>query len=145
MGVFDQMGDPVCPPCLCQHHEDAYATLNPDVFDGNIYMTWMQIANGGTVISQSITTTKTCCIIVMTANLVDYPIWPSNFEIERPLATIKTTEEHYAMSGNLVLHHHAAWEVLDPGTYTYYLVNRSGGILNIYSTWMKLAASDCEG
>jgi len=69
---------------------------------------------------------------------------PAHYEIERPLGTIRTTQEDAVITGDMVLLHHAAWEVLPPGTYTYYLVNRSG-IMQVFAAWLKIIASDCEG
>jgi len=143
MGIFDQMGDPVCPPCICEHHEEAYvdrggqtpiaATPEYDVID-----------LGVTILQQAITTTETCCIVVNAAILTAATTGPPFFEIERPQGSIRTTQEDEAISGDLKILHHAAWETLPPGTYTYFLMNRIGAV-PIHAAWLKVIASDCEG
>jgi hypothetical protein len=148
VGSFRQLGDPVCPPppaCLCQHHGHQYAELTPSgtpLFPGVFSDT---IANGVTIVSRAITITERCCITVNAASIVQDTIIETALEIERPVGTIRTTQEDIVMVGELHLLHHAVWEVLDPGTYTYYLVNRVGGPINSVGAWIKIIASDCEG
>ena len=145
MGIFSQLGDPVCPPCLCQHHGAAYWITNPDA-------AWMQIgaeydtyANGADILHQDITITERCCIIVNAATLGHDPLYHPDIEIERPIGTIQTKQGDTVTTDALVLTHHAAWEVLDPGSYRYYLINRSGAAIDIFAAWIKIIASDCEG
>ena len=145
MPVFDQLGDPVCPDCLCEHHEAAYAEFEtvqgafstPTVEDN--------FADGATIAQVQITTTETCCIVVNAALVGLYIHDPTDIEIERPVGTIKTTQEDFVAISQLRLFHHAAWEVLPAGTYTYFLVNHSGGNLTVNGAWLKAIASDCEG
>lgn len=145
MGVFSQFGDCVCPPCLCEHHGAAYAARATDDDMKSMTVASAPFVDGATIVSQTILITEQCCIVVMAASLVDYPIHPNVIEIERPIGTIRTTEEHYVDTNDLMLHNHAVWEVLNPGTYTYFLVNRMGATLDVYSAWLKIIASDCEG
>lgn len=145
MPAFDQLGDPVCPDCLCEHHEAAYAervaqttgalrTPNYDLIDANA-----QVA------SVDITTTETCCIVVNAAIITDDTVPATSFEIERPLGTIITEQEDEVPSNEFTLLHHAGWEVLPAGTYTFYLMNRAVGVRVIFGTWIKAVASDCLG
>jgi len=148
MGVFRQLGDPLgaAPAaCLCQHHGVAYAE------HGSVANTnWPEavydiFADGATIVQQAITITERCCVVVNAATLLTGPAIPTAFEIERPLGTIQTDQEDCTASSSLALCHHAAWEVLNPGTYTYYLVNRGGAAKWIHAAWLKIIASDCEG
>ena len=148
MGVFDQMGDPVCPvcpDCLCQHHGVAYAERQPPA--GTEYPTVLAelIADGGTIVQVGITTTERCCIVVNAAVITGATVPVTALEIERPVGTIRTLQEDEVTTTNLRLMHHATWEVLDAGTYTYFLVNRGGFSLAHHAAWIKAVASDCEG
>ena len=145
MGVFRQLGDPVCPDCLCQHHEEAYAEHTSTIEAAQIGVMRDIIDDGATIAQVQIITTETCCIVVNAATLV-YDTHPeTDIEIERPKGTIRTTQEDSLLSDQLRLHHHAAWEVLPAGTYTYYLVQRAGHAQAIFGAWIKAVASDCLG
>jgi len=145
MTVFDQMGDPVCPPCLCQHHEAVYAEHAPP--GGTNYpATLSELVDPGTVIIQvDITTTERCCIVVNAATMAHSAVPPDLFEIERPLGTPRTTQADEITSTDIRLMHHAAWEVLPAGTHTYFLVYHGPFAITVYGTWIKAVASDCEG
>lgn len=144
MGIFDQMGDPVCPPCVCQHHGIAYVELSgqtPAGVTGNY-----DYADPNTaILTAQIITTKACCITVNAAILTQNSNPATDFEIERPLGTIRTSQEDDVITSGFNLTHHAAWEVLPAGTYTYYHVNRTAAAKTIFAAWMKIIASDCEG
>jgi hypothetical protein len=147
MTVFHQCGDPVAGAgvCLCQHHGAAYAELSSQEPLFAYTPNFTQIADGATVVQVQITITERCCIVVNAALVAANTATAAHFEIERPVATIRTTQEDAVPSGGITLLHHAAWEVLDPGTYTYYLVNRSGALSFTFAAWIKAVASDCEG
>lgn len=146
MPVFRQLGDPVAAAAgLCQHHAAAYAELNGTTTPAAPNMLTELITNGGVVAQVQIVTTETCCINVTAAAMVGPVVTGADFEIERPLATIRTTQEDYVTSNSVRMLHHGAWEVLPAGTYTYYLVNRAGYDMNVYGAWIKAIASDCLG
>jgi len=146
MGVFRQLGDPLAGAvCLCQHHQQAYAeleTTGPQLAQNILYD---QFVVGATILTVQITTTETCCVIVNAAMVGFIGDLPSEFEIERPLGTIRTQQEDVVPMVDLLLLHHASWEVLPPGTYTYYLVNRAAAVKFLAGAWIKAIASDCEG
>ncbi len=145
MPVFDQLGDPVCPDCLCEHHEAAYADYKATTAGTAKAANTDLEPDATTLVTTQITITEHCCIIVNAAIMAPF-IYPStDFEIERPLGTLRTTQEDTLVTGNYVLMHYAAWETLPPGIYDYFLVNRSGGGRNINGAWLKAIASDCEG
>jgi hypothetical protein len=137
----------VCPAGggICQHHDAAYAELTATALDSYPDVKYNNVANGATIVQVQITTTKTCCIVVNAAMIIDSSTLETNFEIERPNGTIRTQQEDKLTSVNIALSHHAAWEVLSAGTYTYYLVNRAGVSRGIYGAWIKAVASDCDG
>jgi len=148
MGVFRQLGDPLgaAPAaCLCQHHGAAYAEQSPVTSSEPLTLLYDNIADGATIVSQAITITERCCVVVNAASIVRNTVPVTAFEIERPLATIQTDQEDLIETVDGRLFHHAAWEILDPGTYTYYLVNRAGAVTKVYASWIKIIASDCEG
>jgi len=145
MTVFRQLGDPLAGAvCLCQHHGAAYAEMAEATLYSPDNPLYTEFDNGAVVVSTPITTTERCCIAVTSAILIDNGTLAAHFEIERPLATIRTAQEDDVISGDLNLIHHGAWEALDPGTYTYYIVNRSGVAKRVYAAWIKAIASDCE-
>lgn len=131
-------------PRACQHHGAEYAELLTTTTDVSLSTKYDTIANGGTIVSVAITTTKRCCVIVNAATIELATTAKTAFEIERPSGTIKTTQENRTISNEIALFHHAAREVLDPGTYTYYLINRSMGELYPLAVWIKAVASDCS-
>lgn len=145
MGVFDQMGDPVCPPALCQHHGAVYAEVTSVSPLGAVNANYNTVADGATIVQAQIITTERCCIVVNAATVIGSAYLASAMEIERPVGTLRTTQEDDVTSADIKLTHHAAWEVLPAGTYTYYLVNRSGAPLYPFAAWIKAIASDCEG
>jgi len=147
MTVFHQLGDPVAgaAECLCQHHGAAYAE-----WEASTHLTSPQtfhdtIAHAATIVSQAITITERCCVVVNTAIVTPHNVLQSDLHIERPAGVNKTTQSSKTTSVSVRLHHAAAWEVLDSGTYTYYLVNRAGYNINVHLAWLKIIASDCEG
>ena len=145
MGIFKQLGDPVCPDCLCEHHGAVY-TPHPGVIYGDSpWMRYESIASNAVIDTVQIVTTERCCIIVNTAMIATGATLATYFEIERPLGTIRTSQEDRVLTESVSLLHHAAWEALPAGTYTYYLVNRAGTTRDIYAAWLKAIASDCEG
>lgn len=146
MGVFRQLGDPVAAAAgLCQHHEAAYAEFLATATATALNVDRDTIANGATIVQVQITTTETCCVVVNAATYALGNVTPANLEIERPLGTIRTQQEDSIITGDAILIHHAAWEVLTAGTYTYYLVNRAGASVGIIAAWIKAVASDCLG
>jgi len=145
MGSFSQLGDCVCPPCLCQHHKEAYAATPVAQTENTFVIRWDEYVDGAVLVEVTITITERCCLCVNAAVMTIWFMSESAVEIERPLGTIRTAQEDSIRSEDLRLFHHAAWEVLNPGTYTYYLVNRAGEDLPLLAAWLKVIASDCEG
>jgi len=147
MSIFHQCGDPVAEAaaCLCQHHGAAYvsrfATVTPAVVNSDKDV----IAPGAIIAQQAITITERCCVVVNAATVAYWGPAASTLEIERPLGTIRTTQEDLIINGDMYTYHHAAWETLDAGTYTYYLVNRHTSNIYLFAAWLKIIASDCEG
>ena len=132
-------------PCLCQHHGTAYAEAVATINECIRTVKYDNFADGTTIAQAQITITKRCCIVVNTAMFMGYASSPTDFEIERPVGTVRTTQEDSLVTGVMELMHHSGWEVLPTGTYTYYIVNRSGAPVSIYAAWIKVIASDCDG
>lgn len=147
MTVFGQLGDPIAgaAACLCEHHGVAYAKLEPSEDYSDYYVYYNNLVDGAVITQAQITTTEKCCIVVNAATLVSTSLAATALEIERPVGTIRTMQEDAVASYDMKVLHHAAWEVLDPGTYTYYLVNRKGASEPFFGAWIKIIASDCEG
>lgn len=129
----------------CQHHGAEYAEWGAPSGSTFLSSTYASIANAATIVQVSITTTERCCITIMSSISLPSGFNPTDFEIERPSGTIRTTQEDSIATGDVEMMHHGAWEVLDAGTYTYYLINRAGSARVMYSAWIKAVASDCEG
>lgn len=98
-------------------------------------------ANGATLVTQSITITKQCCIVVVTLNINNGSTQKTQIQRvgvdktkETTVSAIKFAVE--AQYGHLQY----ATEILAAGTYTYNLVNTSGGNLNVYGSAMKIVA-----
>lgn len=99
------------------------------------------IGNGSTVISDSITTSVRCMIIIVTSVVVANVA--QAMQIKRG-GVDKTTETsisgtHFGVM-NQRCHLQYALEVLDAGTYQYDLINTSGGNITIYGASMKIIA-----
>jgi len=147
MTIFHQLGDPVAGAgvCLCQHHGAAYAETPGGTIPQSVDCIYENVINDAVIVQIPITITERCCVVVNAAIATTNMYTQASFEIERPLGTIRTQQEDSVLSNHLLLTHHASWEVLDPGTYTYFLVNRHGGTTMIFAAWIKAIASDCEG
>ena len=145
MTVMHQCGDPVCPDCLCQHHEAAYAETTPTTGPTSTWVKYTFTPSNDVIIQAQIIITERCCVAVNSAVLTVAEVPHINIDIERPIGTIRTTQADSVLSEALHLHHHAAWEVLDPGTYIYYVMNRDHNDIEVYAAWLKIIASDCEG
>ena len=129
----------------CQHHDAAIVDFvsTVDIAQEFIYRT--SFADDATIVQVEITTTKRCCIVVNATIVSISPVALWMYEIERPLNTVVTAQESFASMGTPQLVHYAAWEALDAGTYTYYLVNRGGAAKDISGAWISAIASDCDG
>lgn len=146
MGIMRQLGDPLAGgACLCQHHGAAYAKYEPPTGSHGHATCYYSVQNNTAITQATITITDRCCIAVSAATLIVVAINEAQIEIERPQGTIRTTQTDAVISKDVKLMHHAAWETLDPGTYTYYLMNRTGATIYPFATWIKIIASDCEG
>jgi len=145
MGTFRQLGDPVCPPCLCEHHGVAYGEEELSVHEVSTWLYYDTYSAGTPIITVPITITERCCVIVNAAAMTESSGVTDVVEIERPIGTKRVNQEEVIRSQFVDLIHKAYWEVLDPGTYTYYLVSRGGGGWYIHGAWLKIIASDCEG
>lgn len=99
-------------------------------------------ANGDAAISQAITITKRCMIIVFAATVITSNL-PTGTQIQRG-GVNKTTETTVSAINFAVLgkygHLQYAAEVLEPGTYTYNLVNTTGVAASFYGSFMKIVA-----
>jgi len=146
MGVFRQLGDPLAVAvCLCQHHAEAYVEYQTSLDPLAVQVGGVNFAAGATIVQVPITIIERCCVVVNAATVTPTTSNAAHFEIERPNGTIRTQQRDVVLLDHLYLHHHAAWEVLDPGTYTYELINRSIMAIRIAGAWIKAIASDCEG
>jgi len=146
VGVFRQLGDPVGVGVgVCQHHGEAYEEIGGTEELAGQIISYLLTADGAAIVQVQITITETCCVVVNAA-MFQQNIYPTtDYEIERPLGSIRTQQEDYIDTSSVRLFHYASWEVLPAGIYTYYLVNRSGVQRGIYAAWIKIIASDCEG
>ena len=121
-------------------HQNAENTLiNTSTASTTLY--YNTLAIGATLVSQSITITKRCCIVVVT--ICAHGANTAKTQIQRG-GVNKTTETtispvNWGFVGGYG-HLQYASEVLDAGTYTYALVNSSGATLSIAVVAMKAVA-----
>ena len=144
MGTFRQLGDPVCPPCLCQHHGAEYAERIPLTLHTPLTPNQDLLGAASTIVSDAITITEQCCVVVNAAVIVDAATAVTRFEIERPIGTVRTLQEDSVLTNELALLHLATWEVLPAGIHTYFLQLTAGPAKRVYAAWLKVIASDCE-
>lgn len=100
-----------------------------------------QPINGATQLSQAITTTKRCCIVVVAVSGQDANSQKTQIRrggVDKTLETTITAVNWFMVGGYAHLQY--ATEVLNAGTYTYDLVNTSGGVIQIYGSVMKIVA-----
>lgn len=145
MGSFSQLGDCVCPACVCQHHAHAFNFLDFAFLYSTTDMYYTAFDSGAVVIQESITLTERCGVVVMMGVLGRTISVLDNVRLERPLGTIVGIQRNALENGNIAFYHFATWEVLDPGVHTYYFVNRHGSSRDIAIAWIKIVAFDCEG
>jgi len=134
----------VFPPqgrCHLAEHQNAENTdVGATTVSGQI-LYYDTIANGATALSRSITTTKRCCIVVVTTSIGS--VNGKQFDIERGgvVKTVETTMSAIKFCSTFMygcLQY--ATEVLDAGTYQYDLVATTGGNVLVYGCVMKIVA-----
>lgn len=129
---------------LVEHQNAENLALGVTSGGGTMYR--LTIANGANIISQSITTTKRCCIVVVTAFGCEVNTQKTQIQRGGVDKTKETTISAVLFIEDVGYGHlQYATEVLDAGTYTYNLVNTSGGSLDwILGPSMKIVAVDFE-
>jgi len=130
--------------CECVFHESVYSELAGSTpIEYSIRYT--DFADGTTILSQAITITETCCVKAVGTILALSTYDVTDFELERPLGSIVVDQEDETATNELSMFHYAAWEVLTPGIYTYFLVNRAGATRSVLAAQLKIEASSCLG
>jgi len=126
--------------CHAEYHASAYNEFIGTIAATSIGRYYYDANDGATIVSQSITTTKRC-IIVAVGTIVSRSAYAvGDFELEQPLGTIVTDQEHETPIDVGSLFHYSSWEDLPAGTYTYYLVNRSGAVRRYDAAHLKIVA-----
>lgn len=122
------------------HHQDAYNEFAATgTTSKNVNLD--TIGNGATILAQAITTTKTCVIVAVGTVVIEeagYDI--TDIELEQPKGTIVVDNEDATDFFELIMFHYASWRFLEAGTYTFELVNRGGGTMNVAAAQLKLVA-----
>lgn len=131
-------GGGVCTPAEHANTEDTFVATNyfSDARPyGDIF------ANGATVQSKSITTTKTCCIVVVVTFITYFDTQVTQIQRGGVDKTVETTVSapNFAIDSDYG-HLQYATEVLGTGTYQYDLKNTSGGNIAVYGSTMKIVA-----
>jgi hypothetical protein len=134
MGIRQSGVDPA-------EHKDAEKYTAETSLDPNTAPRFSSYANTATIMSQSIATSKRCCIVVVTTCVLI--AGTQKTQIQR--GGVDKTKETDVTSGTMAFtggygHLQYASEVLDAGTYVYALVNSSGASLKVYGETMKLVA-----
>lgn len=131
--------------CECEYHASAYKEFSGPYAEVTPETWYDNVANNTTIISRAITITKPCCVNVIGLLLARSVLAIADFDLERPLGTPVADQEDETPTNTLSLFHYSAWEVLPPGMYTYFLVNRSGATQRVYAAWIKIYAFECTG
>jgi len=131
-----------CEGCKCKLHAHAYneqsgTTPESKVIDRESY------ANNATLISRAITITEESCVLAIAEVAEVFAQDINHFRLERPLGVGVVDQEDATNTAAHALLHYASWEVLPPGTYTYYVVNRSGALREVGAVHLKIIASTC--
>jgi stage V sporulation protein SpoVS len=102
---------------------------------------YQNVANGGTIVSASITTTKRCLIVVVGLTLVNASTKATDIRRGGVNKTVETTISGAYFAVEFVYGHlQYATEILDAGSYTYAIVNTSGAGKNVYGAAIKIVA-----
>lgn len=136
-------GTHVCAGGVLAEHanaENTDATWDTEIAGASALC--VSITNNTAVISRAITTTETCCIVVVATVNRNTPT-TGQWQIQR--ATVNKTLEETVSAANwcatdIHVHMFYATEILAAGTYTYDLVNESGGALDSYGCLIKIVA-----
>jgi hypothetical protein len=126
--------------CVLAEHKNAENTDVGASSTANETIYYDNFANGATMLSQSITITKRCCIVVVTT-CVTRAYTPTQIQRGGVNKTIETTYSagNFAIAMGYAQLQYAT-EVLDAGIYQYDLVNTSGAVLQLYGSTMKIVA-----
>jgi hypothetical protein len=129
-------------PILAEHTDSESTFKGSTAQYTRTYLYSNNVASGETILSASITLTKRCMVVVVTFACV-YAYAAKFSDIKRGEATV--TKETIIISAPFIYtnglgHLQYATEVLDPGTYTYSLVNTSGSTITVHGAVMKIVA-----
>jgi len=105
---------------------DAHNNQNAKSIGNNTYATYQVLANGGTVVSQSVTITQNCLLVIV-AVVTKWYEWTA-WNIERGGVDKTQGRQQSALDGGQLgtLLLWATERITTAGTYTYSLVNRTG-------------------
>lgn len=131
------------PPCACEYHEHAYGEWVGATPEAGVPTYYDTFADDATILSQAITITETCCVLAVGTIMASSGYAPADFDLERPLGVVVADQEDETVTDGLSLFHYSAWEILAPGIYTYFLVNRSGGTRDVLAAQLKIIAVTC--
>jgi hypothetical protein len=129
-------------PVLSEHADSEATDVGGTPSASTTYSWGDSVANGGTILSASITLTKKCMVVVV-AFVCVYNISSKCTDIKRGTATVtKETVATGAYFGYTEGYGYLqyATEVLDPGVYTYSLVNTYGGTIYATGAVIKIVA-----
>jgi len=106
---------------------------------------YTDFADGATMLSQAITITKRCLVIVICTIVSADNIKKTDIRRGAVNKTTETTISAINFATTTTYSHiQEAWEQLEPGTYTFDLVNTSGGVFSNYGSTIKIVAVDAS-
>jgi len=126
-------------------HAHAYNTFKGTIIRFDRFGNRDAFSDGEVMLSRSITITEECQVQVVATIFSEDRFSVADFELERPLGVgvinqkDKTTTGFGGITASAMFHY-ASWELLPPGTYTYYLVNRAGHDVGACVAQMKIIA-----
>ena len=122
---------------LCSEHADSHNYVKPTT--NPTYIRYAEYANGATIVSQSITISQSCLMIVVACICVCYDY--TAYKIERDSTDVTDGYQTSPVDlGQFKIQHIWACERMNAGTYTYKLVNRTGGTQYVGGATIKIYA-----
>ena len=121
-----------------KEHADA-ENITVDTESASLTCKRKKVVHQGTIISQSVTTTKKCLIVIVTHFISTTASKLTDIQRDSVNKTKETTVGKATITDCFVQLQYAT-EVLDAGSYTYKLVNTSGKDMHSYGECIKIVA-----
>ena len=128
---------------LAEHVEEEAFDIGSTTSSVNAYSDY--VSSGDTIVSKSVTVTERSMIVIVAGLITNYDQKPSNIKRGTKILTKETAVSpiNFAIE-NTYLYLQYATEVVEPGTYTYSLVQAAGTSIWISGAFIKIVAITVE-